>query len=342
MLEFNVIVNIRIKMQNLKKKATILITIKLPEKIEKKLENKYSVILNKSDKKYSYKELKKKIIGVDILIPCVSDTIDASIIKAGSKLKLIANFGNGVDNLDLITAKERNILVTNTPDVLTEDTADLVLTMILMICRQINTAQQKIMDRVWTGWGPSETLGEKMEGKKVGIIGMGRIGIAVAKRLSVLGININYHNRTKLKSNNEKILKAKYWDSLDKMIGEMDIVSIHCPYTPETFHLLSKNKIKLLKKNCIVINTSRGEIIDEEALAEALLKKRIGGAGLDVFEHEPQITQKLFEAENVVLLPHISSATKESRVAMGDRVFKNIDYFLQGKKPPDLVKKKND
>ena len=284
----------------------------------------------------------KKIIGVDILIPCVSDTIDASIIKAGSKLKLIANFGNGVDNLDLITAKERNILVTNTPDVLTEDTADLVLTMILMICRQINTAQQKIMDRVWTGWGPSETLGEKMEGKKVGIIGMGRIGIAVAKRLSVLGININYHNRTKLKSNNEKILKAKYWDSLDKMIGEMDIVSIHCPYTPETFHLLSKNKIKLLKKNCIVINTSRGEIIDEEALAEALLKKRIGGAGLDVFEHEPQITQKLFEAENVVLLPHISSATKESRVAMGDRVFKNIDYFLQGKKPPDLVKKKND
>ena len=342
MLEFNVIVNIRIKMQNFKKKATILITRKLPEKIEKKLENKYSVILNKSDKKYSYKELKKKIIGVDILIPCVSDTIDASIIKAGSKLKLIANFGNGVDNLDLITAKERNILVTNTPDVLTEDTADLVLTMILMICRQINTAQRKIMDRVWTGWGPSETLGEKMEGKKIGIIGMGRIGIAVAKRLSVLGININYHNRTKLKSNNEKILKAKYWDSLDKMIGEMDIVSIHCPYTPETFHLLSKNKIKLLKKNCIVINTSRGEIIDEEALAEALLKKRIGGAGLDVFEHEPQITQKLFEAENVVLLPHISSATKESRVAMGDRVFKNIDYFLQGKKPPDLVKKKND
>ena len=232
--------------------------------------------------------------------------------------------------------------MTNTPDVLTDDTADLVLTMILMICRKINTAQQKIMDRVWTGWGPSETLGEKMEGKKIGIIGMGRIGIAVAKRLSVLGININYHNRTKLKSNREKILKAKYWDSLDKMIGEMDIVSIHCPYTPETFHLLSKNKIKLLKKNCIVINTSRGEIIDEEALAEALLKKRIGGAGLDVFEHEPQITQKLFEAENVVLLPHISSATKESRVAMGDRVFKNIDYFLQGKKPPDLVKKKND
>ena len=232
--------------------------------------------------------------------------------------------------------------MTNTPDVLTEDTADLVLTMILMICRKINVAQQKIMDRVWKGWGPSETLGEKMEGKKVGIIGMGRIGLAVAKRLSVLGININYHNRTKLKIITHKGLKANYWDNLDKMIGEMDIISIHCPYTPETFHLLSKNKIKLLKKNCIVINTSRGEIVDEEALAEALLKKRIGGAGLDVFEHEPQITQKLFEAENVVLLPHISSATKESRIAMGNRVFKNIDCFLQGKQPPDLVKKKKD
>ena len=342
MLEFNVIINVRIKMQNLKKKATILITRKLPEKIEKKLEKKFSVILNKSDKKYSYKELKKKITEVDILIPCVSDTVDASIIKAGSKLKLIANFGNGVDNLDLVTAQERNIRVTNTPDVLTDDTADLVLTMILMICRKINVAQQKIMDRVWTGWGPSETLGEKMEGKRIGIIGMGRIGLAVAKRLSILGININYHNRTKLKSFSHKGLKAKYWDNLDKMITEMDIISIHCPYTPETFHLLSKNKIKLLKKNCIVVNTSRGEIIDEEALAEALLKKKIGGAGLDVFEHEPQITQKLFEAENVVLLPHISSATKESRIAMGDRVFKNIDYFLQGKQPPDLVKKKID
>jgi len=342
MLEFSVIVNGRIKMQNLKKKATILITRKLPEKIEKKLENKFSVILNKSDKKYSYKELKKKIADVDILIPCVSDTIDASIIKAGLKLKLIANFGNGVDNLDLITAQERNVVVTNTPDVLTEDTADLVLTMILMICRKINVAQQKIMDRVWTGWGPSETLGEKMEGKKIGIIGMGRIGIAVAKRLSVLGININYHNRSKIKGRSQEGLKAKYWDNLDKMIGEMDIISIHCPYTPETFHLLSKNKIKLLKKNCIVINTSRGEIVDEEALAEALIKKRIGGAGLDVFEHEPQITQKLFEAENVVLLPHISSATRESRIAMGDRVFKNIDYFLKGRQPPDLVKKKKD
>ena len=207
-----------------------------------------------------------------------------------------------------------------------------------MICRKINVAQQKIMNRVWTGWGPSETLGEKLQGKKVGIIGMGRIGTAVAKRLNTIGMEINYHNRKKHSKKIETQLKAKFWGSLDQMISKMDIISIHCPFTAETFHLLSKKRIRLLKKNCIVINTSRGEIIDEQALADSLFKKKIGGAGLDVFEHEPQITQKLFDSDNVVLLPHISSATKESRIAMGERVFKNINYFLRQKTPPDLVK----
>ncbi len=336
---FGVILKIKMNDKNFKK-VIILITRKLPEKIEKKLENSFSVILNKNDKKYSYKELKKKIQNVDILVPCVSDTVDASIIKSGNKLKLIANFGNGVDNIDLTTANEKKLMVTNTPDVLTDDTADLVLTLILMICRKINVAQQKIMNRVWTGWGPSETLGEKLQGKKVGIIGMGRIGKAVAKRLSIIGMEINYHNRNKHKSQIENKYNARYWSDLDQMISKMDIISIHCPFTAETFHLLSKNRIRLLKKNCVIINTSRGEIIDEQALADSLFKKKIGGAGLDVFEHEPQITQKLFESENVVLLPHISSATKESRIAMGERVFKNIDSYLRGKTPPDLIKTK--
>ena len=336
---FDVIIKIIMNDKNFKK-VIILITRKLPEKIEKKLENRFAVILNKNDKKYSYKELKKKIQNVDILVPCVSDTVDASIIKSGNKLKLIANFGNGVDNIDLTTANEKKLMVTNTPDVLTDDTADLVLTLILMICRKINIAQQKIMNRVWTGWGPSETLGEKLQGKKVGIIGMGRIGKAVAKRLSIIGMEINYHNRNKHKSQIENKYNAKYWSDLDQMISKMDIISIHCPFTAETFHLLSKNRIRLLKKNCVIINTSRGEIIDEQALADSLFKKKIGGAGLDVFEHEPQITQKLFESENVVLLPHISSATKESRIAMGERVFKNIDSYLRGKTPPDLIKTK--
>ena len=327
---------IEMKSANLKN-SLILITRKLPEKIEKKLEENFSVIQNKKDKKYSYKDLKKKIEHIDILIPCISDTIDASIIKAAKKLKLIANFGNGVDNLDLITAKEKRIVVTNTPDVLTEDTADVVLTMLLMLIRKILTARKKLLKGEWNGWGPSETLGERVFGKKVGIIGMGRIGCAVAKRLIVLGMEINYHNRDRLNKASERKYNARFWNDLDSMISYVDVLTIHCPHTPETFHLLSKKRLKLLKKNSIIINTSRGEIIDESALADLLINKKIGGAGLDVFEHEPQISQKLLESPNVVLLPHISSATNESRIAMGERVLKNIDFFIKGKSPPDKI-----
>ena len=317
----------------------ILITRKLPEKIEKKLKQKFKVILNKSDKKLSYNELKKKIQNIDILVPCVSDTIDGSIIKSGKKLKLIANFGNGVDNLDLVTAKEQGVIVTNTPDVLTEDTADLVLTMILMISRKVIDAQKKLMSGNWSGWGPSETMGKRIKGQNIGIIGMGRIGCAVANRLKILGGKILYHNRKRLNKSIEKKYSAQFFSDLDLMISKSDIISIHCPYTPETFHLLSKKRLKLLKRNCIVINTSRGEIIDEQALAILLHQKKIGGAGLDVFEHEPQITPSLLDSQNVVLLPHISSATIESRVAMGERVIKNIEFFTNRKRPPDLVNK---
>ena len=321
------------------KKTIILLTRKLPEKIEEKLQKKYTVVLNKNDKRYSYAELKKKVSDIDILVPCISDTIDASIIKAAKKLKLISNFGNGVDNLDLITAKENNVTVTNTPDVLTEDTADLVLTMILMISRKVQEAQKNLIEGKWSGWGPSETMGERIKGKKVGIIGMGRIGKAVAQRLNMLGMKINYHNRKKLPRSEEKKFNANYHSKLNSMLEVCDIISIHCPYTPETFHLLSKKRLKMLKKHCVIINTSRGEIVDEQALAELLNKKKIGGAGLDVFEHEPQVSQKLLDSKNVVLLPHISSATKESRMDMGERVIKNIDIFLSGSPPPDLIKK---
>ena len=272
-------------------------------------------------------------------MPCVSDTIDGSIIKSGKKLKLIANFGNGVDNLDLVTAKEQGVIVTNTPDVLTEDTADLVLTMILMISRKVIDAQKKLMSGNWSGWGPSETMGKRIKGQNIGIIGMGRIGCAVANRLKILGGKILYHNRKRLNKSIEKKYSAQFFSDLDLMISKSDIISIHCPYTPETFHLLSKKRLKLLKRNCIIINTSRGEIIDEQALAILLHQKKIGGAGLDVFEHEPQITPSLLDSQNVVLLPHISSATIESRVAMGERVIKNIEFFNNRKRPPDLVNK---
>ena len=230
------------------KKIIILLTRKLPQKIEEKLQKKYTVILNKSDKKYTYAELKKKVCDIDILVPCISDTIDASIIKAAKKLKLISNFGNGVDNLDLVTAKENNIIVTNTPDVLTEDTADLVLTMILMISRKVLEAQKDLVNGNWSGWGPSETMGTRVRGKQVGIIGMGRIGTAVAKRLKILGMNINYHNRKRLPKKLEKNYDAKFYHDLNSMLIISDFVTIHCPYTPETFHLLSKKRLKMLKK----------------------------------------------------------------------------------------------
>ena len=323
------------------KKIKILLTRKLPDEIEKKLLKKFSVVINKNDKKLSYTELKKRVADIDVLVPCISDTIDASIIKAAKNLKLIANFGNGVDNLDLVTANEKQILVTNTPDVLTEDTADLVLTMILMISRQIVSAQEKLMSGNWNGWGPSETLGEKLSGKKIGIIGMGRIGKAVASRCKSCGIKINYHNRNRLNKLEESSFEARFWENLDAMLCHVDIISIHCPYTPETFHLLSKKRLMKLKKNSIIINTSRGEIIDETELARLLIRQKIAGAGLDVFEHEPQITQELLDAKNVVLLPHISSATKESRISMGDRVITNIESFSSGRRPPDIVSVNN-
>ena len=211
--------------------------------------------------------------------------------------------------------------------------------MILMISRKVLEAQKDLVNGNWSGWGPSETMGTRVRGKQVGIIGMGRIGSAVAKRLKTLGMNINYHNRKRLPKKLEKNYDAKFYEDLNSMLAISDFVTIHCPYTPETFHLLSKKRLKMLKKNCIVVNTSRGEIVDEQALATMLNKGSIGGAGLDVFEHEPQVSQKLLESKNVVLLPHISSATEESRIDMGERVIKNISTFLCGKTPPDIIKK---
>ena len=324
-----------------KKNFTILLTRRLPEQIEKKLIQDYNVLINIKDKPYSYKELRKKIEKVDILVPCISDTIDSSVLKSAKKLKLIANFGNGVDNIDLITADEKKIIVTNTPEVLTEDTADIVLTLILMLLRKVRQAETKLYQGEWDGWGPSITHGERLAGKNLGIIGMGRIGSAVAKRALTLGLKINYHNRNKLNKSVEDKFRAKYWKDLNAMLKNVDILSVHCPYTPETFHLLSRRRLKLMKKTSIIINTSRGEIVDENALAEQLMKNRIQGVGLDVFEHEPQVSTKLLESKNAVLLPHISSATRESRDAMGLRVFKNIEKFSSGQSPPDRIKIKN-
>ena len=319
------------------KNLNILLTRKLPDSIEKTLSRQFNVSTNKKDKLYTYSELKKKIQAIDILVPSIGDTIDSSIIRSANKLKMIANFGNGVDNIDLITAKEENIVVTNTPEVLTDDTADIVILMILMLTREIKRAESILHNGNWTGWGPSKTIGQTIKGKKLGIIGMGRIGQAVSKRAMTLGLKIHYHNRKRLPSKVEKTYNALYWSDLEKMLATMDIISIHCPYTAETFHLLSKSRLRRIKKSCIIINTSRGEIIDENELATLLINKKISGAGLDVFENEPQVSPKLFEADNVVLLPHISSATIESRTQMGKRVIMNIDDFVRNKRPRDTV-----
>ena len=228
-------------------------------------------------------------------------------------------------------------MVTNTPDVLTEDTADLVLTMILMICRKINVAQQKIMNRIWTGWGPSETMGERIRGKNFGIIGMGRIGQAVARRAKGFGMSIHYHNRNKLHSEIESELEATWWESLDQMISRMDIISINCPHTEATHHMISNNQLNLMQKHSYLVNTSRGEIVDEKSMTDHLISGSIAGAGLDVYENEPKIDPRLKKLNNVVLLPHIGSATIEGRVAMGEKVIINIKTVADGHTPPDLV-----
>src|SRR6476619_1997889 len=252
-----------------------------------------------------------------VLVPTVTDRIDRSLISQfGPQLKLIANFGTGVDNVDLDTARVRGILVTNTPGVLTEDTADMTMALILAVPRRLaeGTALLKDTRRHWTGWSPTWMLGHRIFGKRLGIIGMGRIGQAVARRARAFGLQVHYHNRRRVSPEVEKALEATYWDSLDQMLARMDIISINCPHTPATYHLLSARRLALMKSSAYIVNTARGEVIDENALARMIENGELGGAGLDVFEHEPAVNPKLLKSDKVVVLPHMGSATLE-----GDR-----------------------
>jgi len=279
----------------------------------------------------------------DVLVPTLTDEIDAGLIAAaGPALKLIANFGNGVDHIDVVAANERGITITNTPGVLTEDTADMTMALILAVPRRlVEGAQTLIGERdEWSGWSPTWMLGRRIWGKRLGIIGMGRIGQAVARRAKAFGLQIHYHNRRPLPGAVEEALEATYWDSLDQMLARMDIVSVNCPHTPATFHLLSARRLKLMKREAYVVNTARGEVIDENALARMLEAGELAGAGLDVFEQEPAVNPKLVRlARNgkVVLLPHMGSATLEGRVDMGEKVIVNIKTFMDGHRPPDRV-----
>lgn len=322
------------------KKPIVIVTRKLPESVETRMRELFDARLNVDDTPMTQAELVEAVKTAEVLVPTVTDRIDRSIIsQAGEDLKLIANFGTGVDNVDLDTARNRGITVTNTPGVLTEDTADMTMALILAVPRRLAeaTAYLKNTDNRWSGWSPTWMLGHRIFGKRLGIIGMGRIGQAVARRAKAFGLQIHYHNRRQLPEEIEAELEATYWDSLDQMIARMDIVSINCPHTPATYHLLSARRLKLLKPTAYIVNTARGEVIDENELARLIHNEAIAGAGLDVFEHEPAVNPKLLASERVVALPHMGSATIEGRVDMGEKVIINIKTFLDGHNPPDRV-----
>ncbi len=298
----------------------------------------FDVTLNLADAPMSADALKAAVAEADVLVPTVIDDINADVLAAaGEQLTLIANFGAGVDHIDLTAAKQRGIKVTNTPGVLTEDTADLTMALLLSVPRRLFEGEKILRAGAWTGWTPTFLMGSRIEGKRLGIIGMGRIGRAVARRARAFNMAVHYHNRTQLPAEVEGELETTYWEDLDQMLARMDIVSVNCPLTADTQHLLNRARLKKLQPHAVIINTARGEIIDEEALADLIEVGRIAGAGLDVFEAEPTINAKLLELDNVVLLPHMGSATREARTAMGEKVLINIQAYADGHRPPDRV-----
>ncbi len=316
----------------------VIVTRKLPDVIETRMMELFDTRLNLEDRAMDEAALTAAAGAAHVLVPTVTDRITRAIIdRAGPNLKLIASFGTGVDHIDLDAAKARGITVTNTPGVLTEDTADMTMALILAAMRRLGEGERLMRGGGWRGWSPTSMLGARLGGKRLGIIGMGRIGSALARRARGFGLSIHYHNRRRLDEQSEGELEATYWQSLDQMLAHMDVVSINCPRTPATFHLISGRRLKLMKPSAVIVNTARGNVIDEDALIEALSKRELAGAGLDVFENEPAVNPKLLALENVVLLPHMGSATLEGRIAMGEKVLINIKSFVDGHNAPDRV-----
>jgi glyoxylate reductase len=321
-----------------KKKPLVIVTRKLPDAIETRLMELFETRLNADDRPMSAAQLIEAVKTADVLVPTVTDRIDSRVLsQSGPQLKLIASFGTGVDHIDLDTARQRGITVTNTPGVLTEDTADMSMALVLAATRRMGAGERLVRAGQWTGWSPTSMLGSRLTGKRMGIVGMGRIGQALAQRARGFGLAIHYHNRKRVHAEIERELEATYWESLDQMLARMDIVSVNCPHTPATYHLLSARRLKLMKPSAFIVNTARGEVIDENAMVRMLRAGELAGAGLDVYEHEPQINPKFLELDTVVLLPHMGSATLEGRVEMGEKVLINIKTFVDGHKPPDRV-----
>jgi glyoxylate reductase len=319
-------------------KPKVVVTRKLPPPIEARMGELFDVTLNADDLPMGPDALAAALAEAQVLVPTITDRIDARLLsRAGPSLKLIANFGAGVDNIDVTDAHARGLVVTNTPGVLTEDTADMTLALIMASARRLVEGANTVQAGEFHGWTPTWMLGRRLRGAQLGILGMGRIGQALARRARAFGMGIHYHNRKPVGPRIEEELGATYWESLDQMLARIDIVSVNCPHTPATYHLLSARRLKLLRPHAIVVNTARGEVIDEAAMANMLAAGELGGAGLDVYEHEPAVNPKLLKLSNVVLLPHMSSATVEGRIEMGEKVIVNIRTFLDGHRPPDRV-----
>jgi glyoxylate reductase len=316
----------------------VIVTRKLPDAVEARLKEAFGAELNPTDKPFDRDAMLQAVNEADVLAPSITDRIDGGIIAAASdRLKLIANFGAGVDHIDLKAAAARGIKVTNTPGVLTEDTADLTFALMLAVPRRLGEGARALQAGAFKGWYPTWMMGRALGGMKLGIVGMGRIGQAVANRAKAFGMEIHYHNRRPVAEADAEALAATYWNDLDAMLSEMDMVVLTCPRTPETFHLMSAERLKRMKKTAFLINTARGDIVDERALADALEAGALAGAGLDVYEFEPKIDEKLRSLENVVLLPHMGSGTIEARTAMGMKVCANIEAFRNGEELPDRV-----
>jgi len=321
-----------------RERLSVVVTRRLPEAVETRLSELFDVRLREDDTPMTRAELAEAVRTADILVPTLTDSIDAGLIaQAGERLKLIANYGAGVDHIDVATARQRGVLVSNTPGVLTDDTADMTMALILAVTRRIPEGLALMQKGEWTGWAPTALLGGRISGRRLGILGMGRIGQAVARRAAAFGMQVHYHNRRRVRPEIEEALEATYWESLDQMVARMDVISVNCPSTPSTFHLLNARRLGLMKPSAVIVNTSRGEVIDESALARLIRAGNIAGAGLDVYERGSDVAATLRDLPNVVLLPHMGSATIEGRIEMGEKVIINIKTFEDGHRPPDLV-----
>ncbi|MGR3585959.1 2-hydroxyacid dehydrogenase [Pseudooceanicola nanhaiensis] len=318
-------------------RLSVVVTRRLPEAVEDRMRELFDVRFGETERPMTREELSEAMRSADVLVPNLRDRIDQTLIaQAGPNFRLIANYGAGVDHIDVATCRQRGILVSNTPGVVTEDTADMAMALILAVTRRIPEGLARMQSQDWDGWSPGALNGGRIAGRRLGILGMGRIGRALAQRANAFGMQVHYHNRRRLRPEIEEEYKARYWESLDQMVARMDVLSINCPHTPSTFHLMNARRLKLMKPDAVIVNTSRGEVIDQNALTRMLKSSAIAGAGLDVYEFG-QVNEELRSLPNVVMLPHMGSATTEGRIEMGEKVIINIKTFADGHRPPDQV-----